>query len=54
MMKRPPFSVIMPVRMVAFMLICISVARGCMWGVFIEHASRKPAAERMGRYRFSV
>jgi F0F1-type ATP synthase membrane subunit c/vacuolar-type H+-ATPase subunit K len=25
-------------------LICISVARGCMCGVFMEQASRKPTA----------
>lgn len=44
MMKRAPFSVIMPVRIVLLTLICISVARGCMCGVFMEQASRKPTA----------
>jgi hypothetical protein len=48
-MKRPPFSVIIPVRIVPLTLYCISVARGCMCGVFMLQASRKPMARRAVR-----
>ena len=45
-MKRAPFSDKKPARKVVFKEKLISVARGCVWGLFMPQGPRKPIASR--------